>query len=156
MGTLNRRRRMKKTLMSWLIGVMLLIPYIGYAGESPSDGLPSTIVITGTAAISTGVTLTLAAPPTGLFHYISGIDISCFAGAALTPAATSVLVTSTNLNGNPTFDFQNAGAQGTINRVQVFPGILIKSAVAATATTIVAPILTGCVWRLTAYYFIAP
>jgi hypothetical protein len=147
---------MKKLLVSWLIGLILVLPYVGYAGESPSNGLPSTIVITATAAISNGVTLTLAAPGASLFHYISGIDMSCFAGAALTPAATSVLVTSTNLNGNPTFDFQNAGAQGTINRVQIFPTVLIKSSVAATATTIVAPVLTGCIWRLTAYYFIAP
>lgn len=147
---------MKKLLVSWLIGLILVLPYVGYAGESPSGNLPSTTVITATAAISNGITLTLAAPPALLFHYISGIDISCFAGAALTPAATSVLVTSTNLNGNPTFDFQNAGAQGTINRVQVYPAVPIKSSVAATATTIVAPVLTGCVWRLTAYYYIAP
>jgi len=147
---------MKKILASMLIGLVLLIPCIGYAGEAPTSDSPSTTVITGTAAISTGVTLTLVAPPAGLFHYISGIDISCFAGAALTPAATPVLVTSTNLNGNPTFDFQNAGAQGTISRVQVYPGIPIKSSVAATATTIVAPVLTGCIWRLTAYFFVGP
>jgi len=147
---------MKKIFVSWLIGLIVLLPCIGFAGEAPTANSPSTTVITGTAAISTGVTLTLAAPPAGLFHYINGIDISCFAGAALTPAATPVLVTSTNLNGNPTFDFQNAGAQGTISRVQIYPGTPIKSSVAATATTIVAPVLTGCVWRLSAYFYVGP
>jgi hypothetical protein len=116
----------------------------------------TTISITATAAISTGITLTLAAPAAGLFHYISLIQMSLFAGAALTPAAAPVLVTTTNLNGNPTYDWNNAGAQGTITYREVSPAIPIKSAVAATATTIVAPVLTGGIWRLTAYYFVAP
>lgn len=135
---------------------LCLLPWPALAGELSTANGPSTTVITGTAAISTGVTLTLAAPPAGLFHHISQISITCFAGAALTPAATPVLVTSTNLNGNPTFDFPNAGAQGVINSLLLSPAVPIKSAVAATATTIVAPVLTGCIWRLTAYYFIGP
>ena len=68
---------------------------------------------TATAAISTGVTLTLAAPGAALFQYLSTLEITMFAGAALTAAATPTLVTTTNLPGSPVFSFSiPAMAQG--------------------------------------------
>jgi hypothetical protein len=117
----------------------------------------ATTAVTATAAAGTGVTLTLAAPAATCFHYITHIEIHKFAAALLVAAATPVLVTTTNLVGNPVFDF-SAGAElaGSGVRTQVAPGIPIKSSVAATATTIVCPATTSIIWRVTAFYYIAP
>ena len=118
---------------------------------------PSTTSVTNTGAAAAAVTLTIAAAGAGLFHYISHIEISKFATAVLTAAATPVLVTTTNLNGNPTIDFSaGAEAQGTQVVRQIAPAIPIKSAVANTATTIVCPATTSIIWRVSVFYYIAP
>ena len=115
----------------------------------------STITLTATGTSSAGVTLTIPASAASTFHYITYIEIHKFAVALLVAAAAPVLVTSTNLNGNPTTDF-SAGAElaGSGVRVQISPAIPLKSSVAATATTIVCPATTNIIWRVTAYWYV--
>lgn len=115
---------------------------------------PADTFVTNTAAISTGVTLTIPAPGAGVFNYLVWFQILLFAGAALTPAAAPVLVTTTGLSGNPIFSFPNAGAQGVIAGEQKYEGQApLKAAAAAATITIVAPVLTGGIWRINAAYF---
>ena len=113
---------------------------------------------TVTAAISTAATLTLTAPGAGLFIYLTHLEITMFAGAALTAAATPVLVTTTNLTGSPVFSMNAAAmAQGTVEeRIYPFGWPGIKATAAATAVTIVAPLTTSVIWRITAFYYVAP
>ena len=117
----------------------------------------TTISLTATGVGAAAVTLTIPAPAAGTFHYISYIEISKVATALLTAAATPVLVTTTNLNGNPTIDF-SAGAElaGSAVVRQISPSIPLKSAVAATATTIVCPATTAVIWRVSAFWFVGP
>jgi len=113
------------------------------------------LAVTVTVATGVAATLTLPAPGAGLFHYISLIEIELYATAARTGGATPVLVTTTNLPGSPVWDFDTGQAIGTTIRKTIQPATPIKSSVAATATTIVAPIATTGIWRITAYYFTA-
>ena len=117
----------------------------------------STISLTATGAATAAVTLTIPAPAAATFQYVTWIEITHFRAAVLTAAAVPVVVTTTNLNGNPSFDFPaDAGLQGAITRVQVAPDIPIKGSVAATAITIVCPATTSVIWRVSALWFVGP
>jgi hypothetical protein len=110
-----------------------------------------------TAAANTALTLTLAAPGAGLRHYITGLEIIRNATAALAGTATLV-VTTTNLPGTLAWSVGNAmiagGTQIDVQREFVHP---LQSSAQNVATTIVAPIPGAAVlWRITAYYYIAP
>lgn len=116
----------------------------------------STLAVTNTAAANTAVTLTLPAAGAGLFHYITYIEITRNATAALAGTATLV-ITTTNLPGSLAWSVGNAmSAGGTqIDVRMAFPSPL-KSSVANTATTIVTPAPGAAVlWRVTAFYYTA-
>lgn len=117
--------------------------------------IPANLHVTNTGASGAGVTLTLPAPPVGLFHYITNITIQRAGAAAL--AGTAVLViTSTNLPGSPAWSVGNASAAGgSLTDLNYSPNSPLKSSVAATATTIVAPAPgAGVLWRLNASYYV--
>lgn len=117
--------------------------------------IPATVAVTNTGAAAAAVTLTLAAPGAGLFHYITRLIIKRFATTLLTAGATPVLVTTTNLPGTRVFSFPaEAAAQGTIYSEIIAPAQPLKSSAANTATTIVAPVTTGVIWRITADYYV--
>ena len=110
-----------------------------------------------TGAAAAAVTLTLAAPGAGLRHYITGIEITRNATAALAGTATLV-VTTTNLPGSLAWSVGNAmnagGTQIDVQREFVHP---LQAVAQNTATTIVAPVPGAAVlWRINAYYYVAP
>lgn len=112
---------------------------------------------TNTGASGAAVTLTLGAAGTGLYHRIDRVVIQRFAAAALTAAATPVLVTTTNLPGSRVFSFPaDAALQGSLYTETFEPSRPLRSSAANTATTIVAPATTGVIWRLTADYDVSP
>lgn len=115
----------------------------------------SVLAATVTAAANNGATLTLAAPGAGLFHYLTGIEITRNATAALAGTATLV-ITTTNLPGSLAWSVGNAmSAGGTQPDVKLDFSHPIKSSVANTATTIVAPVPGAAVlWRINAYYYL--
>jgi hypothetical protein len=113
----------------------------------------------GTAVGASGaaVTLTLASPGAGLRHYMTYLSINRFAAAVLTAAAAPVTVTTTNLPGSLAFSFAaDAAALGTIDRWREDFAFPIASVAQATATTIVCPVTTGVIWRVTAGFYVAP
>lgn len=117
--------------------------------------LPSNLVVTNTGAANAAVTLTIPAPAAGLFHYITGLYIHRAGAAAL--AGTAVLVvTTTNLPGAMAFSIGNAcPAGGMMRDIEMEPVTPLKSSVAATATTIVAPVPgAGVLWRIWAVYYV--
>lgn len=124
--------------------------------QHPSRGDAANLCVTNTAATGVACTLTIPSAGAGLFHYISLIEIQLYATAARTGGAAPVLVTTTNLPGSPVWDFDTAQAIGNTIRQNTQPATPIKSSAAATATTIVAPIATTGIWRITAYYYAAP
>lgn len=116
--------------------------------------IPSNLHVTATGAAAAAVTLTIPSAA-GLFHYITNIKIEKFATALLTAAATPVIVTTTNLPGSRAYSMDaSAQAAGTIikERENCFPPL--KSSAAGTATTIVAPVTTGCIWRISVDYYL--
>jgi len=113
--------------------------------------------ISATGAANAAVTLTIPAPAAGLFNYITSIDITRNATAALAGTATLV-ITTTNLPGSLAWSVGNAmaagGTQIDVNKDFTQP---LKSTTAATATTIVAPIPGAAVlWRINANYYVGP
>lgn len=113
----------------------------------------NTLSVTNTAATGVACTLTLPAPGASLFQYITNIDIELYATAARTGGATPVIVTSTNIPGTPSWNFPTAQAIGTIDRQKIQLERPLKASAANTAVTIVAPIATTGLWRITAYYY---
>ena len=112
--------------------------------------------VTATGAAAAAVTLTLPAAGAGLFHYIGRIIVQRHTSAALTAAATPLLVTTTNLPGSRVLSFAaDAAAQGVVATEIIEPTTPLRSSAANTATTVVCPATTGVIWRATADYFVA-
>jgi hypothetical protein len=125
--------------------------------DDAKEALITSDMVTNTGAASAAVTLTLAAPGAGLRHYLTYLAINRFASALLTAGATPVLVTTTNLPGAMAFSVPaDAAAQGTMDRYREDYSYPIAAVAQNTATTIVAPITTGVIWRLTAGFYVAP
>ncbi len=107
--------------------------YVIYARQ-----LPSTLFVTATAAANTAATASLPAAGVGMFHYITSINITRNATAALAGTAT-LIHTTTNLPGSPAWSVGNAmAAGGTQLDVDFSPTTPLKSLLANTATTVVA------------------
>jgi hypothetical protein len=120
-----------------------------------SKPIPTTSAATNTGAAGAAVTLNIAAPGNGLFHYITRLIIQRFAAAAMTAAAAPVLVTTTNLPGSRVFSIPaDAALQGTIYSEILEPCQPIKSSAANTATTIVCPATPNAIWSVTADFYV--
>lgn len=117
------------------------------------DQKSATLSVTATGAASAAVTLTMPAV-VGLRHYIDRIEVNRSATAALTAAATPVVVTTTNIPGAPALTFgSDAGGIGLDQiRVLEFGGAGMATTTANTATTVVCPVYTGVIWRVNASY----
>lgn len=99
--------------------------------------IPTNLHVTATAAANTAATATLPAAGAGMFHYITNINLTRNATAALAGTAT-IIHTSTNLPGNPAWSVGNAmAAGGTQIDLNYTPTTPLKSSVANTSTTIV-------------------
>lgn len=117
---------------------------------------PATLHVTATAAVNTGSTATLAAAGAGLFHYIVRAELVKLYSVVGVAAGAGVIVTTTNLPGNPAFTTEQlASAAGTVARVIDFnPNQPLKSSVANTATTFVAPAQLQTIWRWNVTYYV--
>lgn len=129
--------------------------------DSAGNPIPSASPLVGTAisGANAAVTLTLAAPGAGLFHYITSIEITRVnpTTTAIAAAASTLAFTSTNLNGLA-WTSGNLLAAGSNDRVIAcafaWP---IRSQVANTASTIVAPAIgAGGLVRIQVTYYTAP
>lgn len=117
--------------------------------------LPSTLVISTTAAVNTALTASLPAVA-GQFHYITSIQITKLYAVVGVASGAGIIVTSTNLPGSPAFTTEQlASAAGTATRVVDLnlTGNPLKSSVANTATTIVCPQQLQTIWRINVTYY---
>ena len=122
----------------------------------------ATLHVTGTAAVNTALTITLPAAGAGLFHYITSIEWTKLYSVIGVANAAGILITSTNLPGNPVWMTEqvaggaagSAGTAGSVVRVIDYHSTTpLKSSVANTATTIVAPLQLQTIWRGNVSYF---
>jgi hypothetical protein len=124
-------------------------------GQLYTGTLPNTTA-TATGASGAAVTLTIASPGAGLRHYLTNLRIERHTSALLTAGATPTVVTTTNIPGALAYSIPaDAAAAGVVYAVTDSWAGLATSA-QATATTIVAPLTTGVIWRITAAFFVAP
>jgi len=112
---------------------------------------PASLVATAVSAANAAVTLTIPAV-VGQFHYISRIIIERVASAAIVGSAV-LTYTSTNLNGWTRTTGNAAPVGQQMKDVDEVLDNELRSAVANTATTIVAPAAGAAgVIRITVYY----
>jgi len=115
------------------------------------ERIPATSGLTATAAAGVAVTLTIPAPGAGLYQYVDWIRIHKFASALLVAGVAPVIVTTTNLPGTPSFNFAaDAALAGTGESLVVQNGMPIRGITANTAITVVAPLTTSILWKITA------
>lgn len=142
---------------AWTEGneVLASVDLIGYQRARLKE---AALMVTATAAVNTGFTLTLPAAGAGLFHYITSIDIVRATNATATAAGAALTITSTNLPGNPVWTFGNAStAGGTTVLVHSEPNRPLKSSVANTSTTFVTPAAgAGEILRANVQYYTGP
>jgi len=120
-------------------------------------GEVSSNAATITAAVSTAATLTLTAPGAGLRHYITGLRIERHAAALLVAGTTPVVVTTTNLPGALALSIpMEAAAQGSVYEKLLDPVRAMMASAQNTATTIIAPLTTSVIWRISATFYVAP
>jgi len=145
--------RLRSTVANGLAVDVTRLPALATGTNSIGYLTPTTLVVTGTAAANTALTVTLPAS-NAQFHYITGIEIMRTATAALAGSATLV-VTTTNLPGALAWSFGNAMAAGEGKRDENLTiRTPIKSTASGTATTIVAPAPgLGVLWRITVFYY---
>lgn len=121
-----------------------------------SEARAATLHVTATAAVNTAITATLPAPAAGLFHYITSVELVKLYSVLGVAAGAGVIITSTNLPAGTWTTEQAAGAIGTAPKVIAYnPTTPLRSAVAATATTFVAPAQLQTIWRWNISYFTA-
>lgn len=119
--------------------------------------IPSSLHVTATAAVNAGSTLTLPAPGAGLFHYITNIELVKLYSVVGVASGAGVIITSTNLPGGPSWTTEQlASAAGTAPLAidKGFAGNPLKSSVANTATTLVAPAQLQTIWRWNVSYYV--
>lgn len=120
-------------------------------------GMVTTDLVTNVGASGAAVTLTLPSPGAGLRHYLTFLEIVRFAAVALVPSATPVTVTTTNLPGALAFtmpaDNMALGATNTWRKDFAYP---LAAAAQATATTIICPVTTSVISRLTCGFYVGP
>jgi hypothetical protein len=112
---------------------------------------------TATGASGAAVTLTIANPGAGLRNYLTFVEITRFAAAVLTAAAAPVVVNSSNLPNALAWSLPaDAAALGTQFVLREDFNYPLASSAQGAATTIIAPLTAGVIWRLSAGYFVAP
>ncbi len=114
---------------------------------------PMTDIISTTAAVGAALTATLPAV-SGLRHVLDFVRITRSATAALTAAATPVVITSGNLPGGFAMTMgQDAGGVGVDRELLMdFGGTGLSAIGVNVATTIVCPAYVGVVWRINVGY----
>jgi len=124
----------------------------------PIDAFDATnLLVTATGASAAAVTLTLPAAGAGLRHYITFIRVSRIATGLLTAAATPTVVTTTNIVGSLAFSLPaDAAPTGTIFLIQNDFSFPLATVAQNTATTIVCPVTTAVIWRVTCGYQVRP
>lgn len=149
-------RYVRARMSSYTSGTVIVSARASMADEIIyAKPIPATLVVTATAAANTGVTATLPSPATGMYHYITGIEITRNATAALAGTATLV-ITTTNIPRSLAWSVGNAmAAGGTQIDVSRDFSVPLKSTAPNTATTIVCPVPGAAVlWRVNVFYYV--
>ncbi len=125
-----------------------------------SDGclLPvaTRLVTSATAAVSTAVTATLAAPGAGYYNHVTSIQISKFVVTAQTANAAPLLATTSGLPGSLTFNLSNGAlAIGVLEEKVLNFAQPIRASAANAAVSVTLPVQTGVIWRVNLFGYAA-
>lgn len=149
-------KKVRVRLSAWTSGnVDVTITADTCASISPyvRDQKAATLLVTATAAVGVAATASLPAVP-GLRHYVDNVYICRSATVALTPSATPVVCTTSNIPGNLAMTFgADAGGVGIDKLIGLdFGAAGLASSAINTATTVACPATTGVIWRVIVAY----
>lgn len=151
-------KRIRTRVSAWTSGTIAVAQRatVGEIVPQYDPPFPTTLWVTATAAANTGVTATLPAVA-GMFHYITHLDITRNATAALAGTATLVH-TTTNLPGSPAWSVGNAMiAGGTQLDMAADFAVPLRSSLVNTATTVVMAAPGAAVLgRINVGYYVGP
>lgn len=135
-------RRVRVRVSAYTSGtVSIAMRATGADGFIYNKPIPSNLHVTVTAAVNTAATITLPAAGVGMFHYITNINLSRVAAAAVVGGGAAQVITSTNLPGSPAWSRGDAMTAGqSLIDLDYSPTSPLKSLLANTASTIVMPI----------------
>lgn len=150
----------------------LLVALLGTVPLAAQQALPTTIIQqspsllnactpqNATAAVNTAVTLTIAAPPSGQYIYLCGIDITISFNTGGPTVSTNVSFTSTNIGpAGATWAWKTSWA-GTASTTIAQPFTFqfpIRATSPGTAVTIISPAINAtAAYSITGYYYVAP
>jgi hypothetical protein len=157
MGSIGPFAQVRVRASAWTSGTAAVF-VLADIGPSSIEAFvrSSDLCVTNTGAAAAAVTLTIPAGGAGLFQHITRLIVQRHTSAALTAAATPVLVTTTNLPGTRVFSIPaDAAPQGQVYSEIMESSSPLRTSAANTNTTIVAPATTGVIWRITADYYLA-
>lgn len=151
-------RRVRCRVSAYTSGNCVVASRSSYADFSIyAKPFPTQLHVTATAAVNTASTATLPAAGAGLFHYITNIELVKLYAVVGVAAGAGVIITTTNLPGTMAFTTeQRAGAAGDAIKVidKNYTGNPLKSSVANTNTTFVAPLQLQTIWRWNISYYV--
>jgi hypothetical protein len=97
-------------------------------------------------------------PPLGanVRHFISQIEIVRFVATDLSPSQDPILITSTNMEGNPIFLFDNSGPKtGQVDRLLITPSLPFQSVDSGLPITITCPKQDKTMWQINLDFYSA-
>lgn len=159
---------MRKYLVPILVGLVAAAGYTVVDAQLSNQPTTTVVVaanpyplvpISNTAAVNTQVTLTIPAPPAGMYNYICSLHAEASTDGTGTTTFQNAVTTSTNFN---SFALKvSTGAAKTDTQVTENWGIAnvgcVKSTSPGTATTFVSPAgVANAAWSWDATYFQAP
>jgi hypothetical protein len=155
-------KRVRYILLVAALAVLAAVPHVSAQQngatrvQADATMLNACTPLNATGAVNATATLTIPAPPSGLYVYVCGIDIAISFDATGGTASTNVTFTSTNF-GSWLWKMSWAGTASTTITQPFYWAQPLKSPSAGTAITIVSPAanLHGA-YSINGYYYYAP
>jgi len=123
------------------------------AGEHQQFAV-ATACVTATAAVNTGLTLTVTAAGASKYQHFTKFQFTRFVTALAVATSVPIEITTTNLAGDPAFWIDSGAlAAGTESNLVLDFNPPLRSAAFDTNTTFVAPAQAQTRWRMAAWYF---
>lgn len=151
---------MKKLLL--ISSILLVSGYVHASNVVQNIFIPTAVGVSSAPAVSGASALvTISTPPapgqsTGWSNYITNIHIEEVATGGIASASTPVTCTSTNMSGNPAWNFPPAITTGTLTVMDFQYANPLTPVTAQANTTLTCPATSKIQWNINVNYFQAP
>lgn len=128
------------------------------AGVTTNEG---TTQVSSTTATGFQAVTVIASTPTSVtytgsadnYNYITDIHIEAYSTGTVVGVQAPIVCTTTNLPGNPTFNFPTSLSTGTVNFYNIDYVFPLRSSVVGTQTTVTCPATHDVIWNIILNYY---